>query len=69
MLMHAPRPLPFVFGNNLHGHSCTGDFARLTFFRGSVAAASDFIVFASPSSGRHSSSRCTILAFGEVRHA
>jgi hypothetical protein len=51
------------------GKSCTGDFARLTFLRGAVAAASDFIVFASSRSGRHSLSCCTILVFGEVRHA
>jgi len=50
------------------GNSCAGDFARLTFFRGQTAAATDFIIFAPFLLERHSLSRLAVLAFEEARH-
>jgi hypothetical protein len=51
------------------GNSCAGDFARLTFFRGMAAAASDFMVFVPFRLERVSPSRLAILVSGRARHA
>jgi hypothetical protein len=51
------------------GNFCAGDVARLTFFRGVAAAASDFIAFVAFRLERVSPSRLAILVSGRARHA